>query len=125
MKKQLTVSGLRSIIRSVISEHQSEFNSYDAPDEEDWVQEYPEDNGRDPGPDAEICLADDIAEKFGYDALDELAAAAGYDDIAGDYSKFDKKFDFSIEDDNALFAVDRATAANFVYDERYGFWEAC
>lgn len=125
MKKQLTVSGLRNIIRSVISEHQSEFNSYDAPDEEDWVQEYPEDNGRDPGPEAEVLTADDVADKVddGYAALDELAASAGYDDIAGDIKAIDQKFSFEVESDGTILATDNDIGSAYWYNIHDGLWE--
>lgn len=127
--KKISLSELRTFIKSVIKEasEDREFPSMDTGSsyDEDWAKEYPEDNGRDPGPETEVLTADDVADSLddGYAALDELVASAGYDDIAGDVKAIDQKFSFEVETDGVIWATDKDTGALYAYEDDVGLWE--
>jgi len=123
--KKISQQELRSVIKSVIKEasEDREFPSMDTGSsyDEDWVKEYPKDDGSEDG---ERISAADIDERFGDGTVDELVGSAGYDDEAGDLSAIDRLFDFESYDyGESILATDRRTGKIFFLDASIGIWE--
>jgi hypothetical protein len=119
--KKLSLQELRSVIKTVVKEAgEREFPSMDAPDEEDWVKEYPDDAG----PEDDPAYAADIEEMFGDGTVDELVGTAGYDDAAGDLDAIDALFYFNRNESfGTITAQDKRTGREFSFDEKTGLWE--